>query len=389
MTGLDYIKKSFYIGITGFGGPAILGYIKKIFVEERKQLDEKSFYEGLSLSQIIPGATAGNMLAYIASRKYSPFINILSQIAFLFPAVFSMFIFGYIYFTYGSIQLVKDIFSGLNVTVVVMMIATLEKIVVPLAKRKFNLFLLFLAFLLKMFTSLSIFVIIPIIILMVLIIDNTKSEKQNEITNTAFSLKNAKFEFILLIVFFSILLLAAKFSELDKNLLVFANMSKLGMMSFGGGFAAIPIVQQNLVEHLKWLTNKEFMDGIAIAQLTPGPILNIAVFAGMKIGGISAAIPGALGMFTPGFVIMLFASKFSSIVLAKPIFQKISKGILFAFNGVLIYVFIRFFRESILDIKSILVFFILLILQYKFKFGPMKLIGITIALTFLFKLIGF
>ncbi len=84
--------------------------------------------------------------------------------------------------------------------------------------------------------------------------------------------------------------------------------SKVGVVFFGGGFVLIPVLKQLLIDQLHWLTVPEFLDGVAISQLTPGPIAVIATFAGFRVGGWSGAMVATLGLFLPATVLMLLLS---------------------------------------------------------------------------------
>ncbi len=83
---------------------------------------------------------------------------------------------------------------------------------------------------------------------------------------------------------------------------------QIGLIFFGGGFVLLPVLHSHLVARLGWLTQREFVDGVAISQLTPGPIAVLATFAGYHEGGVAGALAATAALFAPGFVFMLFLS---------------------------------------------------------------------------------
>ncbi len=85
---------------------------------------------------------------------------------------------------------------------------------------------------------------------------------------------------------------------------------KVGLVFFGGGFVLIPVLHHRLVVNLGWLTQSEFMDGVAISQLTPGPIAVLATFAGFRVGGVAGALLATVALFAPAIVLMMFISHF-------------------------------------------------------------------------------
>ena len=87
---------------------------------------------------------------------------------------------------------------------------------------------------------------------------------------------------------------------------IFFSFLKIGIFAFGGAYAVIPLVEEQMVTNTGWMTFSEFSDLIAIDELTPGPIIiNAATFIGMKLAGLPGAIAATLGCIMPGFIIVL------------------------------------------------------------------------------------
>ena len=127
---------------------------------------------------------------------------------------------------------------------------------------------------------------------------------------------------------------------------------KVDLMAFGGGFTTIPLIQREVVDRFGWVTTREFIDGIALGQVTPGPIVITATFVGYKAGGLLGALLGTIAVFFPSFVVLTtLAPYYDRIKRSRPI-QVMVRGILAAFLGMLLLVAYRFGREALVDWES-------------------------------------
>jgi chromate transporter len=127
---------------------------------------------------------------------------------------------------------------------------------------------------------------------------------------------------------------------------------KVDLMAFGGGFTTIPLIQREVVDRFGWVTTREFIDGIALGQVTPGPIVITATFVGYKAGGLLGALLGTIAVFFPSFVVLTtLAPYYDRIKRSRPI-QVMVRGILAAFLGMLLLVAYHFGREALVDWKT-------------------------------------
>jgi chromate transporter len=124
---------------------------------------------------------------------------------------------------------------------------------------------------------------------------------------------------------------------------------KVDLMAFGGGFTTIPLIQREVVDRFGWVTTRQFIDGIALGQVTPGPIVITATFVGYKAGGLLGALLGTIAVFFPSFVVLTtLAPYYDRIKRSRPI-QVMVRGILAAFLGMLLLVAYHFGREALVD----------------------------------------
>jgi chromate transporter len=127
---------------------------------------------------------------------------------------------------------------------------------------------------------------------------------------------------------------------------------KVDLMAFGGGFTTIPLIQREVVDRFGWLTTREFIDGIALGQVTPGPIVITATFVGYKAGGLLGALLGTIAVFFPSFVILTTVAPYYDRIKRSRAIQVMVRGILAAFLGMLLLVAYHFAREALVDWKT-------------------------------------
>lgn len=159
---------------------------------------------------------------------------------------------------------------------------------------------------------------------------------------------------------------------------------KIGLFSFGGGYAMIPLIQKEIESH-GWLSASEFVDIIAISEMTPGPVaVNSATFVGYKAAGLLGGVIATFGVALPSMVLVLIVSryffKFQDHPLNKMIFYGIRPIVVgLIFSAAIFVAQTAFFKEgatflSIIDLKSIIIFLITLICLIKFKINPIAMI---------------
>jgi chromate transporter len=127
---------------------------------------------------------------------------------------------------------------------------------------------------------------------------------------------------------------------------------KIGVLAFGGGFAMIPLIQQEVVVRLGWMTTREFMDGIAMGQVTPGPIVITAAFVGYRVGGLVGAIASTLAVFYPSFLVLIGLIHHFDRIRRLDAVQWAIRGVLAAFIALLVFTVWQFARASLIDWQS-------------------------------------
>jgi chromate transport protein ChrA len=142
-------------------------------------------------------------------------------------------------------------------------------------------------------------------------------------------------------------------------------MAKINLFAFGGAYTALPLMLHEVVENMKLLDSKTFMDGIALGQVTPGPILITATFVGYLVYGLSGAILATIYVFTPSFILYLFSIKIADRIRNNSIFLKGKRGILSSFCALLL--FASFKLSFTIDWNIIKLFFFIASLLVLYK----------------------
>jgi chromate transporter len=129
-------------------------------------------------------------------------------------------------------------------------------------------------------------------------------------------------------------------------------LMKLGALAFGGGFTMIPLIQHEVVERAGWLTTREVIDGIALGQVTPGPIMITATLVGYRVGALLGALTSTGAVFFPSFVILMAALPHYDRIKRWPPVRWMIDGVLAAFIALLVSVLLQFGRAALVDWKT-------------------------------------
>ena len=395
----ELIKVSLYTGATAYGGPAMFAQIRKKFVTERKWITEKEFLDVISFAQILPGATGILTMACIGYKLRDVAGALAVSFFFILPTFIAITFLSYLYFHFRNLTFIKSLFTGLGAMVVALLVnavVTLGRTVFPkFSARNYKGFIIAaLIFTFSFWLKINfVYLIIDAGILgflsyyftgeyeVALEIDKSVLHDfhQDLISNTVTRLAHYS---VFIIANLGILLVILFFPALQE---LFLSFFKIGMLAFGGGFNSIPLIQHETITVHHWLTLAEFRDGIALGQITPGPVLITSAFIGYKVQGVIGAVISTVAIFTPSIILLFLLYNVHSRLTKLPVVNVIMKGILAGFIGLLISTTIHFGIESLFDWKTWLVFSLSLIALLKFKSDPLwVIIGTIIISVFLF-----
>ncbi len=338
----------FKLGTIGFGGPvALVGYMHKDLVENRQWISEEEYKQGLALAQLMPGPLAAQLAIYIGFVHHRILGATLVGIAFVLPSFVMVVLLGMLYKLYGGLSWMQAVFYGVGAAVIgIIAISSYKLTTKSIGKFSMQSF--------RQHWMLWLFYIIAAVITFItqqeavllfiaagLLYMFIKAPPKWLNTKTANS-------FILLQIGFW----NYEDSTLIKIAIFFA---KAGAFVFGSGLAIVPFLHAGVVIENHWLTEAQFVDSVAVAMITPGPVVITVGFIGYLVAGFPGATVAALATFLPCYLLT---------VLPAPYFKKIAKnqsvkafvdGITAAVVGALVGAVIVIASRSIKDIPTALI----------------------------------
>ncbi|MEQ8244082.1 chromate efflux transporter [Fulvivirga sp.] len=305
---LLYLFKTFVIiGISSFGGfSALVAVVINKMVERDKQISEDVIMNGFSLASVLPGPVAVNTVAYIGYYLRGWRGGLLAIFSVILPSFILVVIATHFYLEYGDLPQVRSIIQG----VIPVIIAVIISVAYNMSRKSVTSgkhFLILLAGLIIQFFY-SGYLVFILCLLGSALVGLLFFKSEEEINETETQRHKADWAPLLLGVAFIISLGVSILTPYNLNLKIFEVFSKISLTLFGGGYVMVPILQDIIVEQMNWLTNIQFVDAIAIGQVTPGPILISAAFVGYKVNGILGALIATLGIFGPSSILMIVLS---------------------------------------------------------------------------------
>jgi chromate transporter len=339
------------LGLTAFGGPSMVVYIRKMSVEKKHWLDAETFNHGVALCQMIPGATAMQTAAYVGLTTRGVIGAAASFIGFGLPAFLIMMVFAALYTTSHNIPAVLSAFNGLQAVIVAIIANAAISFGINYIKDWRVLVISGIAALLFGLNVNPVFVILLAAGLGWLLV-KPKPQNSNSQASTTKVATNIK-PLVLILSISSIgFLLLFIFDRALFNLAIL--MFRIDLFAFGGGFASVPLMYHEIVEVRNWMDGQTLMNGIALGQITPGPIVITATFIGYLLDGWFGGIVATIGIFIASFIMVVAISPYFGRLRTSPAFNKIIDGVLGSFVGLLLTVTIRFALNVNWDLAHIL-----------------------------------
>jgi chromate transporter len=324
------------LGVTAFGGPAMIAYIRKRVVGEKKWINPDSFQDGVALCQAIPGATVMQMAAYIGLQLQGVLGAIVSFVGFGLPAFMLMLALSAAYARTHELPAVVALFSGLQAVIVAVVAnAALTFGKTSLKNWKDGVIAVVAAGLFG-FRINPVFIVAVSALLGMTLNKNTPS-KTLSCRSAKSTLRPASILLLIATLIYGLLFYFRV--ELFQLALL---MSKIDLLAFGGAFGSVPLMFHEIVESRGWLDAPTFMSGIVLGQFTPGPIVITATFVGYLLHGLLGAVVASIGIFTPSFLILIGVAPWFDSLRSSIWFNRVIRGILCSFVGLLFTVTLQF-----------------------------------------------
>ncbi|MEN9225271.1 MAG: chromate efflux transporter, partial [Thermostichus sp. DRC_bins_24] len=299
------------LGVLGFGGPqAHIAMQNDEAVTRRGWMSQEQFTEGVGLCEMLPGPASTQMGIYIGYVRAGGLGAVLAGVCFIAPAFVIEVIFSWIYFRFQGVPQLQGVFFGVAPVVIAIILAFCWKLGRKAIKDWSRGLIAAAAFALLLIGGVNILLLFGLAAWVGLILYGPRGPLPGIpalipgplVTLTSTVLAAVPPETLTLSSFWGLERIGTYFWPLTTFFL------KVGSVIFGGGLVIIPFIAEEVVEKLDWLTPAEFLDGVAIGQFTPGPVVLTAAFIGYKVAGVLGALTAAVAIFTPSFAFILLAT---------------------------------------------------------------------------------
>ncbi|PJJ09276.1 chromate transporter [Flavobacterium sp. 1] len=379
---LDLVKYFLKLGTIGFGGPvALVGYMHRDLVENKKWINDSDFKEGLALSQLAPGPLAAQLGIYIGFVHFGILGATLSGLAFVLPSFLMVISLGIAYQAYGGLPWMQAIFYGISAAVIGIIALSsykltaksISKFEIPAIKSNWLLWIFYIsATILTAVTQQEELLLFVALGFIYMIVKAPPEWIKRPKTASFFLLTTASFTTIDL----------GKLGDLAWFFI------KAGAFVFGSGLAIVPFLHTGVVNEHHWLTENQFVDAVAVAMITPGPVVITVGFIGYLVAGFTGATVAALGVFLPCYLFTVipapYFKKISQNKSIKAFVDGITAGVIGALVGAVIVIALR----TIIDIPTAMIAIgTALVLIYSKKLQEPHIIVIAAVLGVLLKLL--
>lgn len=295
------------LGILSFGGPAAqIALMHRILVDERRWLSEQDFLRALSFCMLLPGPEAMQLATYAGWRLHGVRGGLAAGLLFVLPGAVVVMALAAVYVRFGDVALLQAAFIGIKAAVLVIVIEALLRVAKKGLADRLHWLVAALAFIALFFLALP----FPIVVLVAGILGFTfgTAEPQGALNDVVVSAANT---IRTIIVWLAIWLVPLALLAWGTSIELFAELalffSKLAMVTFGGAYAVLAYMAQDAVQLQGWLTTEEMMDGLGLAETTPGPLILVTEFVGF-LAGARAVEPVSVGMGVVGALVALWAT---------------------------------------------------------------------------------
>ncbi len=346
------------LGTWGFGGPiALVGYMQRDLVEEKRWFTKQEFLDGLALAQLAPGTLAAQLAMYLGLLRGGILGASLIAGVFIAPSFLMVLALSFFYVKFGGLPWMQAAFYGVGASVVAIIARSAIKLVKTAIGRDKLLWCIFLVLLAA--TAITereivwLFLAGGLLSLIVKARPKVSSALNRFALLTGGSLSAGSSLFFQILIFFT----------------------KASLFVFGSGLAIVPFLHGGIVLERHWLTEQQFIDAVAVAMITPGPVVITVGFIGYIVHGWSGAVAAALGVFLPVYLVVVIAGPFYKKFAGNPQLRAFVQGVTAAATGAIAGAIIVLARRSVTDGPTILIAAISLLLLFKWKIPEPLLIS--------------
>ncbi|PSR16602.1 chromate transporter [filamentous cyanobacterium CCP3] len=345
------------LGTLGFGGPiALVGYMHRDLVEDRQWISESGYQEGLTLAQVAPGPLAAQLGFYMGYIHYGIWGSALVGLAFVLPSFLMVVTLGWAYTRYGGLSWMQAVFYGVGAAVIGIIAISAYKLTRKMVSTDWLLWGIYLI-------NAAATVV-------------TQSERVELILGAGFLVwlikspprqwfKAKQVRGLAAVPFIPFLAAVppATTALLGQIFLFFA---AAGSFVFGSGLAIVPFLYGGVVKDFQWLDAQQFLDAVAVAMITPGPVVITTGFIGFLVAGLPGACVAAIAMFIPCYLLTIIPAPYFRKHGKNPGISAFVNGVTVAATGAIAGAVVVLGQQSIRDIPTLSIGLITLAALWKF-----------------------
>ena len=348
------------LGTVGFGGPvALAGYMHRDLVEGRRWISEADYKEGLALSQLMPGPLAAQLSMYLGYVHYRVIGASLVGLAFVLPSFFMVLAISWAYVHFGGISWMQAVFYGVGAAVIGIIAMSAYKLTTKsVGKDKLLWAIYLIAAIVTIVTESEVAWLFVAAGLLVWIVKAPPKWISGGRLNALAAAP--------------VVAGAAAVSTVDWPLLgqIGIFFAEAGAFVFGSGLAIVPFLYGGVVTEHHWLTERQFVDAVAVAMITPGPVVITVAFIGYLVAGLSGACVAALATFLPCYLFTVIPAPYFKRYGKLPGLIAFVDGVTAAAIGAITGAVVVLAKRSIIDLPTILLAIVTVGLLWKFKKLP-------------------
>lgn len=344
------------LGALGFGGPiALIGYMHRDLVEERQWISEAGYQEGLTLAQVAPGPLAAQLAFYLGYLHYGFLGSALVGLAFVLPSFVMVVALGWAYTLYGGLSWMQAVFYGVGACVIGIIALSTYKLTRKTVGADWLLWGIYLVNAIATIITES--ERIELILAAGVLVWLIKAPPRNW-----FKQRHRLNSFVPFVP----LLAAVPTATAPLLWQIFLFFGTAGSFVFGSGLAIVPFLYGGVVKHYQWLDAQQFIDAVAVAMITPGPVVITTGFIGFLVAGFAGACVAAIAMFIPCYLLTIIPAPYFRKHGKKPGIAAFVNGVTVAATGAIAGAVVVLGRQSLRDIPTLLIGLVTLAALWRF-----------------------
>ena len=357
------VRYFLYLGSLGFGGPvALLGFMHRDLVERRQWVSEDEYRLGVALAQIMPGPLAAQLAIALGYFQHGVLGATAVGLAFVLPSFVMVVAISMAYVRYGGLWWMQALFYGIGAAVIAIIAIAAYKLARSTNKRDPLLWAIFGALALVTLWAQAELAEFFVLAGLVMLFARTRPDRRVGVTA---ALGGA----VVLALVWAIERWFRHLAVGDEHLLlqILAFVTQAGAFVFGSGLAIVPFLHQGVVQQFAWLSEQQFLDAVAVAMITPGPVVITVVFIGYLVAGFAGAVMAAIGIFLPVYLFTIIPAPWFSRNRDNPQLKAFVQGATAAATGAIAGSVVLIALRAIYDVPTAALALVTFGILWRFK----------------------